>query len=456
MKQIILFCFVLFFAALSLQAQGCEERYKECNKEVIKLKLDKEKLEKKNEQQVTSINRLSKMLEECQRKGGSGGSATDCGIYISQLSICQSNLYEAQQALAKFTNGNFQETNTLMDSIAILYEKLYKDSLQNKNTVARLKQDIKYKDSLLSKNMNESNVRIQDLNRQYEQLSDEFAKVQSKLEQELKTTKATLVNTQQKLQETEDAKTRKIAEVETYKDLTKGLQEQVDQKNKYIDTLSLKNQQLDFLKKRHQHTIYLGVHYSLLREKNQTDYNFEGSGGFFRKMGFSVYLPYFIGGVFLSNAFSISDDAPQNFYSFNQALNAQNVLIANGATFNPLQYKGTAEKTTRLNTGIYLNPYFLNIPIRFMMGIAIEQGQRWKVYNGNLKPVLWPNAPLSTYAVDKEELNNIDSFNKIDWIYGLAYVDRFFQVEVGFNKLYEAPFANIGMNVPINIKKTPK
>ena len=80
-----------------------------------------------------------------------------------------------------------------------------------------------------------------------------------------------------------------------------------------------------------------------------------------------------------------------------------------------------------------------------MLGLTHLNGAVWKNYTGDISGFgsIYKNPSNNFYAVDYNTVN----YN--DFLFGLAFVMPYGQVEAGYNRLFRQPFVNVGLNVPI-------
>ncbi|MEO0777859.1 MAG: hypothetical protein AAF146_14930, partial [Bacteroidota bacterium] len=108
----------------------------------------------------------------------------------------------------------------------------------------------------------------------------------------------------------------------------------------------------------------------------------------------------------------------------------------------PLQYESTQANLFTINFGCYVYTYLKPVPLYLMIGLSHAKGEVWNNFSGEYNDALNRNAD-ATYAIDLQRINTQKP------ILGLAYVQKFLQVEAGYDFLYEDYFLNVGANLPL-------
>lgn len=174
-------------------------------------------------------------------------------------------------------------------------------------------------------------------------------------------------------------------------------------------------------------TLFLGINYQLGKQASQS------------RWGISAYYPI---GFFIQGFQQSQDPLPNFYYSMNEIENAKIALQNNGVAFQDLEYKNSGSNLRSYNFGLYFSTYR---SFYLMLGLARSNGYIWNNYEGDLKNEI--PTENNIYSIDYQQVNTNN------YILGLAYVQPYFQAELGYNALFDNFFINLGLNYPIqNIK----
>lgn len=155
---------------------------------------------------------------------------------------------------------------------------------------------------------------------------------------------------------------------------------------------------------------------------------------------FSLSVYHSIGG-FVQGIQLGGSALPQKSYStleFNQIckeLDAMNLSYTKPGFVRELRNYKT------FSAGVYLA---IKGPFYAMAGITHLNRTNWDLYKGNMENYLTNYNNKGEYAINlRQEVKN-------DFLFGLAIVYPFVQLQVGYDRVFQKPFAQGGFNVPIN------
>ena len=219
-------------------------------------------------------------------------------------------------------------------------------------------------------------------------------------------------------------------------------------------------------------TLFTGISYGLIQAPFNIDANVLRSKDPIRKSfhrddflrNFDLSLYHLIG-LSLSNLRINSKKLFDNTYSSIQADEYREALFLSGKNFKDIYYIRSDHDITSFNIGItiyahsILDIFFLSknkikdIPIInslfIKFGIAYLKGSVWDYYDGNYLNYMTRDPSSGYYILD---LHNVKT---TDYYFGLSYVKPYFQLDLGYNRLYGDFYLNLGVNYPFKDVRSP-
>lgn len=208
-----------------------------------------------------------------------------------------------------------------------------------------------------------------------------------------------------------------------------------------------------FVKKYNKwNTMYAGVNYSILNAPysipTKSNISLDPISRSLKKplaesLGFSAY--YHVG-FFFSNYKNWNSSVPRNHYQLYEVEGVKQDLVRRQIPFRDIVYEETEANMKTYNLGLYIYTQFT--PFYLMIGQSRIKGEIWDLYSGDLQNQI-DYGKSDMYAIDYTSLNSRD------FIFGIAYVNPYFQAEGGYNALFDDYFLSVGLNIPISFKDDP-
>ncbi|MEO1410089.1 MAG: hypothetical protein AAFW73_09400 [Bacteroidota bacterium] len=198
----------------------------------------------------------------------------------------------------------------------------------------------------------------------------------------------------------------------------------------------------------HDSTLFIGLNFSLVSRPFQTPLGNLAQYDPIDRAGRSVNLSsfgfsiYYLVGAWLGNIQRSKSTLPEYHYTQWQVDEISRRFDRDGVAYRPLQYESTQANLFTINFGCYVYTYLKPVPLYLMIGLSHAKGEVWNNFSGEYNDALNRNAD-ATYAIDLQRINTQKP------ILGLAYVQKFLQVEAGYDFLYEDYFLNVGANLPL-------